>query len=209
MSWDGWMAVTSDSPIACQPPGPDTAQSGTRLKVPLSQTGFYGCHALMVKASSSQAMIHRELLALVKQNAGAQHSTVHFLNSGFFFVRSAKGSGQCQMRQRGFRGSLKKKKFLPFTQRGFKCLFSFKTEMEIRYYVLWACVSVAILRAAFSECHSQEIWFLKYNNEIRLQALTFGTHTYNDKMYVAPTACFLRRIVLKNTFLITVISVIK
>ncbi len=53
MSWDGWMGVTSDGWAACQPPDPDTAQSAILLKVPLSQTGLYGCHAPVVKASSS------------------------------------------------------------------------------------------------------------------------------------------------------------
>lgn len=53
MSWEGWMGATSDGWAACQPPDPDTAQSAIFLKVPLSQTGLYGCHAPVVKASSS------------------------------------------------------------------------------------------------------------------------------------------------------------
>lgn len=101
MSWDGWMGVTSNSWAACQPPDPDTAQSAIFLKVPLSQTGLYGCHAPVVKVRPLRALIHRGLLALVEQNARAKHPTAHFLNSDFILILSGSETGQCQTKQRG------------------------------------------------------------------------------------------------------------
>ncbi len=101
MSWEGWIGATSDGWAACQPPDPDTAQSAIFLKVPLSQTGVYAVMLRWSRLRPLWALIHRGLLALVEQNAGAKHPTAHFLNSDLILILSGSETGQCQTKQRG------------------------------------------------------------------------------------------------------------
>lgn len=107
------------------------------------------------------------------------------LNADFIFVLSASGTGQCQGRWRGLRHHQNKINNFSFIYPENSNLLSALRE-PWRFYIQCTCVSIAILRAAFSKCHSQEIWFLTERiKSIRSHYLTFGVHSFCDKVYVA------------------------